>query len=289
MATIITNRATVNYNSGSSSAVAFSNTTRTILSGSLRISKTSLSDSYQIGSEPTYVISIGNNSSEIAQTVKVTDDLGTFTDGTNVYTPLTYIGAAQLFINGEYVSNITPLIEANGITFEITNIPANGTAQIIYRTSVNEYACPMVGTSIINTACAEYVCNCPCDAPVCASATLTATEYADVQITKSVCPNPIVCGELLNYVFDIYNYGNIEASNVIFTDTFTPALENIAVAINGTSIGEDKYTYVDGVLTISAATGSDINIPAASCVRDAETGIVEIIPEKVTISVSGNV
>ncbi len=289
MATIITNRATVNYNSGTATAVAFSNTTSTVLNGSLSINKSSLSESYRIGQELTYIITVSNNRSQIAQNVTVIDDLGTVTEDQNDITPLSYIGTAQLFINGIFVSDLDALVGSDSVIFEIESIPAGGTAQIIYRARVNEFACFTVGAAITNTACAEFVCNCPCEETVCDSFTIPVEEYADLRVTKSVCPNPVTCGERLNYVIDISNYGNIDADEVVITDVFNPALEDITVTLNGEILAENRFRYVGGVLTISRATGSDITVPASVCSRDEETCEINIIPGKATVSVSGRI
>lgn len=287
MPTIITNRATVNYNSGTATAVAYSNTTSTVLNGSLSITKSSLSSEYRVGQELTYIINVTNNGATASQDIRVTDDLGTFTDGAIAVTPLNYVGTAQLFINGVFVSDLEALVGSDSVFFEIDSIPAGGTAQIIYRARVNEFACFAVGAEITNTACAEYVCNCPCAETVCDSFTIPVEEYADLRVTKSVCPNPVTCGERLNYVIDILNFGNIDADEVVITDIFDPALEDITVTLNGEILAESRFRYVGGVLTISRATGSEITIPASVCSRDTETDEISIIPGKATVTVSG--
>ena len=289
MATIITNRATVNYNSGTSTAVAYSNITRTVLNGSLSVSKSSLSKGYRIGQELTYIITVTNNQSVEAQEIRVTDDLGTFTEGGNEITPLSYIGTAELFINGVFVSELDALVGSNSVIFEIDSIPSNGTAQIIYRAQANEFACTSLGAAIINTACAEFVCNCPCEESACDSVTVPVEEYADLRVTKSACPGAVACGERLSYVIEIYNYGNIDADEIEITDEFDPVLEDITVSLNGESLDSSRFNYVGGVLTISSETGSDITVPASTCTRDSETGKAVTTPGIVTVTVSGKI
>jgi uncharacterized repeat protein (TIGR01451 family) len=194
---------------------------------------------------------------------------------------------AQLFINGEFSSLLDATVGNDSVIFEIESIPARGNAQIIYRTRVNEFACFSIGATVTNTACAEFDCSCPCEETACDSFTVTVDEYADLRVTKTACPNPVACGERLGYTIDIYNYGNTDADEIIITDVFDPALEDISVALNGETLLSDKYRYVGGVLTISRATGSDITVPAATCSRDAETSRINIIPGKATVAVSG--
>ena len=285
MATIITNQATLNYRFGTVSASTVSNITSAVIGGSYEIEKTSINNSYRIGENITYVITLKNNGGAL-ENITVADDLGGFIFNSNYLKPLDYVGPADLFINGNLVSSITPAEDENGITFEIGNIPAGGIAQIIYQAKPNAYAGICCGDEIINTATTE--CNCPCNPTVGASHTLTAECYADVRITKSVCPNPIVCGGEITYVFDITNYGNIAATDVVLTDIFNPPLSDIKVYFDGVELSENDYDYVNGELTIPEPD-SDVNltIPAATCVRDPQTGEVSQEPGKIQMIVNG--
>lgn len=285
MATIITNQATINYRFRNAAATAVSNTATTVLGAQVEISKNSLTEVYRPQQIITYIIGITNRGSALTD-VGVVDDLGTYTENGNSYTPLTYIGPAQLYINGAFNSVITPDVEENGISFEIANIPAGGNAQIVYQVRVNGFAGVEEGSEITNTAIVD--CNCPCDVTDSDSHTIRAEGFADIRIIKSVCPNPVGCGEELTYVFDIYNYGNIPANNVVLTDRFEPALSDIAVSVNGVSIPDEDFSYVNGVLTLPAA-GSDyeITVPAATFERNDTTGEYEITPGQIQIIVTG--
>lgn len=289
MATIITNRATVNYNYGTSAAVAVSNVTSTVLNGVLSIEKTSLSDNYRIGQELTYIITVSNNGASLAEDITVVDDLGSYQVNGSYITPLTFIGNAQLFINGVFDSILMPTAGENSIIFDIPSIPAGGNAQIIYQARVNEFANGEAGSEITNTACADFDCGCPCNEPICDSYTVTANEFAELRIVKSVCPNPVVCGETLTYVIDIYNYGNIAATDVVITDTFDPALSDLAVRVDGVIIPETDYNYVGGVLTLPNAAGDEITVPAATFAQDPTTGVVTVTPGRIQVIVTGTV
>lgn len=291
MATIITNQATINYRFGTSTATAVSNIASTIVNGNLEISKTSLSEEYSVGQNVTYVIALANNGSTTMNDITVEDDLGTYEFGGQEYTPLTYIGNAQLFIDGVFIRNIAPDVGDHDIIFSIDSLAVGANAQIIYQVQVNSFASGEAGATIVNTATADSDCDCPCnDNEVSASATITAEEFADVRIVKSICPNPAVCGDDLSFNFDIYNYGNIPATDVVLTDTFTPAISDIAVTLNGNAVDPSDYSYVNGTLTLPAAT-SDLNItvPAASFTRNANTGIISVIPGTVRIVVTGTI
>ena len=289
MATIITNQATLNYRYGTSTATATSNITTAVLNGPLSISKTSLSESYRIGQNVTYLITITNNGSTEANNINVVDNLGTFeSDGNNI-TPLTYLGPSQLFLNGAFESVITPTVGGNSIAFQIPVIPAGGNAQIIYLVRVNSLANAAAGSEITNTASADFDCGCPCREPVIDSYTITAEEFADVRIVKTICPNPVVCGSLVTFTFNLYNYGNIAATDVVLIDTFDPALSDIEVFVNDALIEEDNYDYINGTLQLPSLLGDfDITIPEATFERDANDNVT-VTPGNVRIVVRGTI
>ena len=287
MATIIRNQATLNYRYGTATASTMSNVTSTVLGSGLTISKTSLTEEYRVGQNVTYIISITNMGSATGG-VTVRDNLGTYTLSGNEYTPLTYVGPARLFINGVFDSVITPTSGTGNVTFEIPSIPAGGNAQILYQARVNEYASGESDATITNTVTAD--CNCPCDVPVTDSHTITTEDYADVRIVKSVCPNPVICEEEITYIFDIYNYGNIPATEVVLTDTFTPPLTDITVTLDGVVIPETEYSYVNGVLALPATDSEfEITVPAATFARNPQTGSYVVTPGHIQIIVTGNI
>lgn len=290
MATIITNQARLEYRYGTATATAVSNTATTVLNSRLSVNKTALADCYRAGQNITYIISVTNSNASAALDVVVTDNLGAYSFNGNNITPLSFIGPAQLFINGVFNTNVTPIFNGNGVTFEIESIPANGNAQIIYIAQVNEYARLAVGSEIENTVNVGNDCDCPCDIPSSDSESISVCEYANVRIVKTVCPNPVICGDRIVYTFNIYNYGNIPATDVVLTDTFIPPLENIEVTVDGVLIPSEDYDYINGTLTLPAADSEyEISIPAATFVQNPNTGIVTPTPSSVVITVSGEI
>ena len=286
MATIITNQATLNYKYGSVSASSVSNITSARIGGSFGIEKTSLNNSYRVGQNLTYIITF-NNSGAALENVTVVDDLGSYEFNNNTVTPLDFVGPAQLFINGTFSANLTPILIENGVSFLINSLPAGANAQIIYQARPNEFAGPCCECTITNTVSAQ--CDCPCNTPATASHTVLGECYADVRIAKSVCPNPIVCGEAVTYVFDISNYGNIPATDVVLIDTFTPPLTDLTILLNGVEIDASDYSYNNGILTIPGEGSTlDLTIPAATSNQNPNTGEFTIIPGKIQIIVTGN-
>ena len=287
MATIITNQATLNYRFGTATASTVSNITSAAIGGSTEIVKTSLNQSYRSNENITYIINVANSGSPI-ENITISDNLGSYTTNGNIYTPLTFSGNAQLFINGIENNNFEINETENGIEFVIDNIPTNGNAQIIYQATVNEYAPICCGGSITNTVISN--CQCICGGTAEDSHTINAECYADVRISKSVCPNPIKCGEEITYIFDIYNYGNIDATDIVLTDTFTPPLTDIVVSLDGTVIPNTEYSYFNGVLTLPTVENEfEITVPAASCTRNTETGLYIVTPGHIQIIVTGNI
>lgn len=289
MATIITNRATVNYSYGRSSAVSVSNTASAVLNGTLEISKVALSNAYRAGGDITYIITVTNSGNGDSGDITVTDDLGSIVFGNGKLKTLDYIGPTQLYIGGKYVSALTPITTVDGISFNIGSLPIGETAGIIYVARANQNASSALGESITNTATARRFCDCPCDFPSSASATVSAEAYGDLRVIKSVCPNPVVCGEQINYIIDLYNYGNTEVGNVVLSDTFDPLLTDLNVSVDGSVIPASQYDYINGTLTLPNRSGSEITVPAASFTRNAQSGAVNINPGHVRITLTGSI
>ncbi len=259
MATIITNRASVSYNYGTETATAVSNLATTVLQGAVAIEKTSLAGTYTPGDTLTYIIGVTNSGETWIDSLEITDDLGAYEGEEGTVVPLDYAGGALLYINGVPQGEITGTVGDGGVTFTVPQIPAGGNALIVYNAVVNGEAPAAQGGTITNTASAVYS-----GETVSASSTVTAEESAQLSIVKTMSPNPVVTGGLLTYDFDITNTGNMAAENVVLTDAFAPAPSNVTVAVNGTEVAPENYTYVAGVLTFPAGGAYALTVPAAS-------------------------
>ena len=89
-----TNQAQLSYNN----TVVNSNVVVGEILEVVSANKTAVIDTYSDGSTVTYVISIVNSGSTAITNLTVTDDLGAYTQGGTLRTPLSYIdGSVQLF------------------------------------------------------------------------------------------------------------------------------------------------------------------------------------------------
>ncbi len=292
MAQNIENRAQITFNYGNvTGASASSNLATTTLQGPLTVTKNSLNGFYSAEDELTYIITLENTGNTTIENVIVTDDLGKFTPPamTQPVTPLTYVGPAQLYVNGVLTNQLSVEITGTGeLQFNIPSLPGNSNAIIVYIVEVNEFAPLSVEFGSITNdviADADGLCESGED-----SSTINILSAADVRLIKQMSPDPVVCGEQITYTISIYNYGNIAATNVQLTDIFTPAPTDIAVYINGALL-TDNYTYNEatGLLTIPTTTDDSVTIPAATYTRDTQTGVVSTQPGLVTVIITGTI
>ena len=286
MAQNIENRATVTFDYGNvTGASVTSNLAVTTLQGPLTVSKNSLNVSYSANEELTYIITLENTGNTAIEGVTVTDDLGRFfpVGFATPVTPLTYVGPAQLYVNGSLSGLLEAEVVGTGeLVFTIPSLPGGSNAIIVYIVRVNEYA-PLSADAggITNgvVANADGLCETGED-----SNTIAVLEAADVRLIKQMSPDPVVCGEQITYTVNAFNYGNIAATNVVLTDSFDPAPTSISVYVNG--IQTDAFTYDEstGLFSLSLDTG----IPAATYSRDAN-GVVVATPGVAGVVITGTI
>lgn len=284
MATTFTNTATLSYNG----ATVLSNVAVGAIEGVLSVAKNTAAQDYAVGETLTYVVSIVNNSDAAVTGLTVTDDLGGYIFNTGLVQPLTYVdGSVQYYSNG--VLQTAPAVStADGLAFSNITVPANGSVLLIYEATVNEFAPPETGGVIENTVTVTGT----------AISDITATESVPVNsgavlaILKSISPIPVAENGTLTYTFQLQNTGNSAAQatdNVIVSDTFSPILTNISVALDGTALvsGTD-YNYSETTGVFSTASGV-ITIPEATYTQDPTTGAWSTEPGTATLTVTGTV
>ena len=279
-----TNQASISYNG----VTANSNIVTGEITRVLSVSKTSVSGSYRRGDTLTYAVSISNTGSAPYTGLTVTDDLGAYTTGTTSVTPLTFAGDSVLYyVNG--VLQAAPTVAAGPpLTISGISVPAGGNALLVYRATVNDYAAPGTGGSIVNTV---TVNGGGLTEPI--SATVTADTSALLSITKALNPTVVAENGQIAYTFTIRNTGAEAvdaAAALVVSDTFDPALKTpISVTLNGDAwpeTGNYSYNAASGAF---ATTAGRVTVPAAAYAQDAATGLWTVTPGVAVLTVTGNI
>lgn len=280
-----TNQATLTY----AGNVATSNVVTGELLQTVSATKYAVTESYTPDDVLTYVISIVNTGGSALTDLTVTDNLGAYTLGPNELVPLDYVeGSLSYYLDG--IRQATPVITGtNPLTVTGVNIPAGGNAFLVYQARVNEFAPPVTGGMITNSAAVtgNYL-----PAPIIAEKTVTATGEPFLTVTKALSPSTVSEGDRLTYTFTIQNFGNtpvVATDDASVTDQFDPILSDLVVIFNGATWSEGvEYTY--DVTTGSFATvAGNILVPAATYTQNPATGAWSVIPGVSTLVVTGTV
>ena len=281
-----TNQATLSY--------AGNVTTSNVVSGELQqtasVTKTALDATYTAGSILTYVVSIVNSGATPLTDLTVTDDLGAYSvGGGTVAVPLTYIpDSLAYFVDGVRQADPT-VTDTEPLTVTGISVPAGGDGILIYQASVNGFAPPAAGGSITNTA---SVSGGGLTTPVTNSATVAVATEAFLTINKALSPATVSEGDRLTYTFVIQNFGNapvVATDDATVTDTFSPILSDLTVTLDGQTLAEGTdYTYNEAGGEFATLPGR-ILVPAATYVRNPDTGAWTVIPGVTTLTVVGTV
>ena len=278
------NQATLTYNNN----VINSNITTGELQEVLTITKTPVQNTYTPADEVTYLINIRNTGTLPYNGLTITDNLGEYATGTLTLVPLTYAdGSVNYFVNG--IPQATPAVTARyPLTITGIDVPAGGTATVVYTAQINSFAPLDIGSTIINTATATG----SGITPISAEATITAAEEANLTISKALCPTVVTENGQITYTFVIQNTGNtpvVATDNAIITDTFNPILSDIAVTFNAAAwTAPGNYTYNTATGQFATNPGQ-ITVPAATYTQDPATGIYVIQPGVSVLTVTGTV
>ena len=278
------NQATLSYSGGTVN----SNITTGEILEVLSTTKTAVYDRYAPGSDINYAVNIVNSGTIAFTGLTVTDDLGAYAFGTTTLQPLDYVdGSIRYFVDG--VLQPAPTVTAGPpLVISGINVPASGTATILYAARANTFAPQDVEGTIVNTVTISG----GGITPLTATETVSAEAEPRLTITKSVSPTTVTENGQLTYTFVIQNFGNTEAGiadNAVLSDTFDPALSDISVSYNGNIWTEGvNYTYNEATGEFRTVDGQ-ITVGAASYVQDPATGEWSIVPASAVITVSGNI
>jgi len=282
---IFRNQATLSYGGN----VTTSNVVTGELQQAVSATKYAVTDTYTQDEVLTYVVSLVNTGTTALTGLTVTDDLGAYTAGGLTLVPLDYVvGSVNYYVNGVIQAPLT-VLSNNPLTVTGISIPAGGNAFLVYEARVNEYASPVQGGTVTNTA---TVTGTGLPAPITASETVTAASEAFLTIGKALSPTTVSEGDRLTYTFVIQNFGNtpvVATDNATITDTFDPILTALTVTFNGTAWTEGvEYTY-DEATGVFATVPSAITVPAATYTQNPATGAWSVIPGVSTLVVTGTV
>lgn len=277
-----TNFATLTYTGGSTS----SNTVTGELVDLAQLSKTTLADSYTPGDRVVYLLSLRNTGTVPLSGLTLSDDLGGYSFGGNTVYPLAYVsGSLRYYVGG--VLQAAPTVTA-GPPLQITGltIPAGGNSLVVYETTVTPYAPLGVESGITNTA---TLTGPGITTGQTAQATVGARSGARLGITKALSPATVTENSRVTYTFVIENTGNTPAGagdSIVVTDTFSPTLTELEVALNGTPwTAGNQYTYTPAT-GVFASTAGAITVPAATIAQNTD-GTWSTTPGRAVLTISG--
>lgn len=281
---VFTNFATLSYKGGTRN----SNTVTGEIMETVSVQKTAVSTGYGAGDTLSYAVSLVNAGPADVSGLTVTDDLGAYElDGTTLY-PLSYVdGTARLIVNGALQP--APTVTAGPpLVFSGINIPAGGSAVLVYEADVTGYAPLAPDSEITNTV---TVTGGGVSVPLTASATVESLDSAELFISKALSPCVVPANGEITYSFELTNTGNTEAGaadEVVVRDDFDPILSDIAVSFNGTAWTRAvQYSYDEATGAFATLPGQ-ITVPAASYTQNAD-GTWTVEPGTATLTVSGTI
>ncbi len=268
MAREINNTASATYTygaSGQDSATSNTVTAQLLDAYAIEGHKTSLNTGFRPGENVAFQVQVINTGTQPLFSVTIEDDMG------GADTPLTFLeGSGSLNIDG----TITQIIPSatNPLTFVLTQpLAAGDTAVVSYVAKANS-SLPTSVTEITNTVTIFgreqsnlgnqiFVTPNP-------SVTLPIEDFAQVEMLKEISSTEIASGEPFSYTITLSNSGNVDANNIIITDTLPEGfvISDISSLTNGQTTTFDAADYnVDtttNTLTLPANSTKQIGVSA---------------------------
>ncbi|MEK6322056.1 MAG: HYR domain-containing protein [Acidobacteriota bacterium] len=201
----ITNTASATTTSTDSNPANDSSTAMTLVgagSADLAVTKSDSHDPVVAGTNLTYTINFINNGPSTAQSVTVTDAVPANT---------TFVSASITTGTGWSVS--TPAVGGTGnVVFSKTSVAPGETAVFSMVVKVG------AATTINNSATGATLTSDPTPGNNTGTATTMVTAQADLAVTKTDSPDPVIAGQNLTYTINFVNNGPSSANLVTVTD-----------------------------------------------------------------------
>ena len=219
--------------------------------------KTTLTDPVVAGAPVDYLITISNGGPSDATGVTLIDAIPS---------GLTAIGAAP--------AQGTCAVTADLVTCDLGTIPAGSSTNVLVRATVD----PAVVDPVTNTASTESAVDDPDPSNNIDEVTDAVTPVADLDLVKTVDPEPFVPGEPLTYTIVVTNNGPSVATGVTVTDSLPDRLRPLSiVATQGdcasTVDATDRFVVECSIGTLGVGEIVSITIEAAT--DSAVTDVVE--------------
>jgi large repetitive protein len=239
--TLLNSVAASSTTSDPNSANNSANLTTTVnQSADLELVKSSTVGSFTVGQPVTYTLTVTNHGPSDAQTVSISDPVPagvTFT---------TYPGCTLTTIATVLTVTCAPGTLASGASqaFTLTGSVSSSV------------------TSITNTATVTSTTPDPGVYPNAATVTNTVTTQADIKLTKTAAPNPVVAGSTVTYQLVVTNDGPSPATVVTVSDAFPAGIVPTTFPA-ACSFDNPSNTITCTYATLAAGASQTISIVAA--------------------------
>ena len=279
----ITNSATAGSTTADANPVNNTATTTTTVntSADIAVTKSDSPDPVTAGNNLTYTINFINNGASDAQSVTVSDSVPANTTFVSVTTPAGWTRTDSVPVGGTGTISFSKATVANGETATFTMV-------------VNVNSNTASGSTITNSATTTTTTTDPNNGNNTGTATTTVNTRADVAVTKSDSPDPVLAGSNLTYTIGFINNGPSDAqavtvsdpvpANTTFVSVTTPAgwTRTDSVPAGGTgTIAFSKATATSGetatftmVVKVNSNTANNATITNTGTTATTTTDLV---------------
>jgi uncharacterized repeat protein (TIGR01451 family) len=212
------------------------------------VTKTMTPTSLVAGQPVTYTLTVVNHGPSIATGVVLSDPM-------------------PVGITASTATGVTGCVVGGTVTCPVGTLAVGASATITITANVG--AAATAGTSV-NTATITSTSPDPASANNSSATTANLTNAADVSITKTASPNPVIAGNVITYTLTTHNAGPSDASAVVVSDTLPAGITPSAASwpagsctLTGRDVACAIGTVANGatvVVTITATVGAAVSI-----------------------------